>query len=152
MERTTSGGAGRCTAGGSPAPKADRTALLAEIAAFVREHGGGYPCPIPPPFDGGPQPHRAGVLEAARRGVQQGGALRERRGGTRGTRVPHRQGEGDEGEEDGGREGGAGLSRHPSIGHQSENPPPQDIDRFGRVARDLQVDGGEDGIDPPRTA
>ena len=37
MERTTSG-AGRCTAG-SPAPKADRMALLAEIAAFVREHG-----------------------------------------------------------------------------------------------------------------
>jgi hypothetical protein len=39
MERTTSG-AGRCTAG-SPdrTARADRMALLEEIAAFVREHG-----------------------------------------------------------------------------------------------------------------
>ena len=37
MEHTSSG-ANRCAAG-SPAPKADRMALLAEIAAFTREHG-----------------------------------------------------------------------------------------------------------------
>lgn len=37
MDRTTSG-ACRCTTG-SQVPKADRMALLEEIAAFVREHG-----------------------------------------------------------------------------------------------------------------